>query len=117
MNERGRLHCRPVRGGTGDTRAVRAAIRKGVPGVEESISYQMPTYKLGGRRVLFFAGWKKHYSLYPVTDSLVAEFKDELEPYEISKGTIRFPLSAPAPVKLIERIAKFRAGEARVPTK
>jgi uncharacterized protein YdhG (YjbR/CyaY superfamily) len=51
------------------------------------------------------------YSLYPSTDRLVAAFKDELAPYEISKGTIRFPLSEPVPVKLIERIAKFRAKE------
>jgi len=38
-------------------------------------------------------------------------FKDELAPYEIHKGTIRFPLSQPVPVKLIGRIAKFRAKE------
>jgi len=51
------------------------------------------------------------YSLYPVTERVVAAFKDELAPYEISKGTIRFPLSQPVPVRLIGRIAKFRAKE------
>jgi uncharacterized protein YdhG (YjbR/CyaY superfamily) len=61
--------------------------------------------------VLFFAGWKQHYSLYPVTERVAAAFKDELAPYEVKKGTIRFPLSEPAPLKLIERIAKFRAKE------
>jgi uncharacterized protein YdhG (YjbR/CyaY superfamily) len=61
--------------------------------------------------VLYFAGWAKHYSLYPAGDRLVAAFKDSLAPYEISKGTIRFPLSQPVPEKLIERIAKFRAKE------
>jgi len=45
------------------------------------------------------------------TMRLLAEFKDELAMYEIEKGTIRFPLSGPVPVKLIERIAKFRATE------
>jgi uncharacterized protein YdhG (YjbR/CyaY superfamily) len=62
--------------------------------------------------VVYFAGWKQHYSLYPATDHLVAAFKDDLAPYEINKRTIRFPLSEPVPVKLIERIAKFRAKEA-----
>jgi uncharacterized protein YdhG (YjbR/CyaY superfamily) len=38
-------------------------------------------------------------------------FKDDLAPYKVNKGTIRFPLSQPVPVKLIERIAKFRAKE------
>jgi uncharacterized protein YdhG (YjbR/CyaY superfamily) len=90
---------------------VRRAIRRAVPGAEESISYQIPAYKMQGGRVLYFAGWKQHYSLYPATDLLVEAFKDELAPYTISKGTIRFPLSEPVPVKLIERIARFRAKE------
>jgi len=71
----------------------------------------MPTYKLHGARVHFFAGWKDHYSLYPAGERLVAAFKDELASHEVIKGTIRFPLSEPVPVKLIGRIAKFRAKE------
>jgi uncharacterized protein YdhG (YjbR/CyaY superfamily) len=62
--------------------------------------------------VFFFAGWKQHYSLYPASEALVEAFKDDLAPYKLSKGTIRFPLSEPVPVKLIERLAKFRAKEA-----
>src|SRR4030095_5052446 len=46
---------------------VRSTIRKALPRTEEVISYQMPTYKLHGSPVLYFAGWKKHYSLYPAT--------------------------------------------------
>ncbi len=91
---------------------VRSTIRKAVPGADEMISYQIPTFKLHGAPVLSFAGWKQHYSLYGATDRVVAAFKDELAPYELSKGTIRFPLSERVPVKLIERIAKFRAKEA-----
>jgi uncharacterized protein YdhG (YjbR/CyaY superfamily) len=87
---------------------VRSTIRKAVPDADEVISYQIPTFKLRGYPVLCFAGWKQHYSLYPATD-LVAAFKNDLARYEVSKGTIRFPLSQPIPVKLIERIAKFRA--------
>jgi|SRR5579859_2236662 len=95
----------------GVLKRVRSIIRKAVPGAEEVISYQIPAYKLQGGAVLYFAGWKHHYSLYPAGGRLVAVFKDDLAPYEISKGTIRFPLSEPIPVKLIERIAKFRAKE------
>ena len=91
---------------------VRAILRKAVPGAEEVISYQIPAIRLDGRLVLFFAGWKEHYSLYPSTDRLVAALKDDLAPYEVSKGTIRFPLAAAVPVKVIERIARFKVKEA-----
>src|SRR5262245_33634612 len=88
---------------------VRAAIRKGAPGVQESISYGIPTYKLDGRAVIYFAGWKQHYSIYPANAELVAAFRKELAPYEVNdKGTIRFPLSAPVPTTLIGRLAAFR---------
>ena len=93
-------------------RRVRRAIRKAMPGADEAISYQIPTYKLHGAYVIYFAGWKKHYSLYPATRNLVVAFKQELAPYEVTKGTIRFPLSQPVPVRLIERIAKCLAKEA-----
>jgi uncharacterized protein YdhG (YjbR/CyaY superfamily) len=90
---------------------VRSTIRRAVPQAQEVISYQIPAYKLPGGIVLYFAGWKQHYSLYPAIGPLVAAFKDQLAPYKLSKGTIRFPLSEPVPVKLIARIAKFRAKE------
>ena len=92
---------------------VRSTIRRAVPDAEETISYKIPAYKLQGGTVLYFAGWKKHYSLYPVTGRIVAALKDDLIPYEVNnKGTVRFSLSQPVPVKLIERIAKFRVEEA-----
>lgn len=90
---------------------VRSAIRTALPEAEEVISYKIPTYKLRGGAVLYFAGWKQHYSLYPATERVVAAFKDELASYHVNKGTIRFPHSQPVPVKLIGRIAKFRAKE------
>ena len=88
---------------------VRGAILKGVPAAEEGISYQMPTYRLDSLPFMYFAGWKNHFSVYPITDALVAAFGDELANYEIRKGTLRFSYSEPVPEKLIERIAKFRA--------
>lgn len=96
----------------GALRKVRGAIRKALPKAEEIISYQIPAYKLNGRIVIFFAGWKAHYSIYPAQRRLVAAFKEKLAPYEVNnKGTIRFPLSEPVPVRLIEAIARFRAKE------
>ena len=90
---------------------VRNIIRKAVPGAEETISYGIPAYKLHGTPVLFLAGWRQHYSLYPGTGKFVAAIKDDLARYQVSKGTIRFPLSEPVRVKLIERIARLRAKE------
>lgn len=94
-------------------RRVRSIIRKAVPAAVEVISYQLPAYKLAeGPGVLCFAAWKQHYSLYPASDELVAAFKGALTTYRVSKGTLRFPFSEPVPVKLIERVARFRAKEA-----
>jgi uncharacterized protein YdhG (YjbR/CyaY superfamily) len=90
---------------------VRGAIRKAAPGSQEVISYKMPTYKLHGCRLLYFAVWKQHYSIYAATEQVVAAFQAELASYEVDKGTIRFPLSEPVPVKLIGRITRFRARE------
>jgi uncharacterized protein YdhG (YjbR/CyaY superfamily) len=61
---------------------VRRAIRKALPKAEEVISYKMPACKLNGSIVVYFAGWKNHYSLYPAGERLVAAFKDELGPYK-----------------------------------
>jgi len=89
---------------------VRSAIQKGLPRATEVISYSIPAYRVDGRVVVYFAGWKEHYSVYPATAPLVEAFNDRLAPYEVNnKGTIRFPLSEPVPVKLIADIARFRA--------
>ena len=90
---------------------VRDAIRKAIPDAEETITYQMPTYKVSGVATIYFAGWKEHFSIYPATQTLLDDLGDELARYKIVKGTIRFPLSDPPPAKLIGRIAKQRANE------
>lgn len=97
----------------GVLRRVRASIRKAVPAAEETISYQIPAYKLNGTCVVYFAGWKGHYSLYPVTDTVRAALGTRLAGYEMSKGTIRFPYADPVPAKLIERLVALLAREAR----
>lgn len=93
-------------------RRVRQIIRSVTPGADEVISYGIPAFKIDGRTVLYVAGWKAHYSLYPSSKALELAFEKELAPYGLShKGTIRFPLSEPVPERLIARIARFRVNE------
>ncbi|MGA2569801.1 MAG: DUF1801 domain-containing protein [Terracidiphilus sp.] len=96
---------------------VRNTIRKAVPRAEETISYKMPTYKLDGERLMYFAGWKQHYSIYPATKKLLAALKDDLREHDVVKSTVRFPLDKPVPVRLIAKMAKFRARELAKPGK
>ena len=88
---------------------VRAAIRSAVPEAEEGIGYRMPGFKLHGKSLLYFAGFKEHYSLFAASGTFFATLKDELSGYGLRKGTVRFPLTKPVPVRLISRIAKLRA--------
>ena len=91
---------------------VRAAIRKGIPDADESISYGIPAFKVNGRAVIYCAAFTGHYSIYPATTTLVEALGEALAPYEYNgKGTIRFPLDRPVPVRLITRIAHLRARE------
>jgi uncharacterized protein YdhG (YjbR/CyaY superfamily) len=88
---------------------LRAAIKKAVPEAVEGIGYRMPGYKLHGKPMLYFAAFKKHYSLFAASGTFFAALEDELRGYELRKGTVHFPLNQPVPVELIERIAKLRA--------
>jgi uncharacterized protein YdhG (YjbR/CyaY superfamily) len=87
----------------------RAAIRRAVPEAVEGIGYRMPGYKLHGKPLLYFAGFKEHYSLFAASGTFFATLEDELRGYELRRGTVHFPLTKPVPVKLISRIAKLRA--------
>ena len=91
--------------------SLRTTIRAAAPGAKEKISYQMPAFELEGNLV-YFAAFKKHIGFYP-TSSGIAAFRRELSAYDVSKGTVRFPLDKPLPLKLIGRIVKFRAAENR----
>ena len=91
---------------------VRATIRKALPSATEGISYQIPVYKLNGAMVLYFAGYERHYAVYPATPRLIRELEGELEGLLHNKATIRFPLPGSVPARLIARIAKLRAAEA-----
>lgn len=77
----------------------------------------MPTYKIDGRPVLHFAAWKKHFSIYPVTEALLAKLGKQLAAYEIENVTVRFPYEGKTPTALITRIAKLLAAEMAPVTK
>lgn len=87
---------------------VRRRIRAVVPGASETISYRVPAMTLNGRHLVYFAGWKRHISLYPVPDADEALAR-ELAPYLAGRGTVRFPLDAPIPYDLIERLVALLA--------
>ena len=91
---------------------VRTTIRKMAPGAEETISYQIPTFKLNGSYLIYFAGFKNHISLYPAPRG-AEEFKKELAAYEGGKGTVRFPLDKSIPFDLIKRIVKYKIKESQ----
>jgi len=91
---------------------LRRAIRRALPKAEEVIAYNMPTYKIDGKNVVFFAAWKNHCALYPATKKVLTTFATELEAFEVEKGTIRLAHDAKVSTKLIEDIAKLRAKEA-----
>jgi uncharacterized protein YdhG (YjbR/CyaY superfamily) len=89
---------------------LRAVIKAAAPGAVERISYRMPTFDIRGKHVVFFAGYKQHVGFYP-NPSAIEAFKEELRPYNTSKGTVQFPLDEPLPIDLIRRMVEFRVAE------
>ena len=91
---------------------VRSLLRRALPGAEETLSYGIPAYRQHRRVVLYFAGWREHFSLYPVSRRLAQAMREELKPYAQSgRGTVRFPLGEKVPVRVITRFAKLRLNE------
>jgi len=89
---------------------IREIIRKAAPDAIESIAYGMPAYKLNGKPLVYFAGYKSHIGFY-ATPSGHTEFSGELSKYKQGKGSVQFPLSEPIPFDLIKRIVEFRVRE------
>lgn len=94
-------------------KAIRDAIREVVPDAVNSFSYRIPGVKLDGKALVWYAGFRNHTSLYPIGDAIRRRFAAELEGYETSRGTVRFPLDKPIAIELVKRLVKARIEEVR----
>ena len=92
---------------------VRERILDVVPGAEEKISYGIPTVSLGGRHLVYFAGWKHHVGIYPVPRADGA-LEQEIAPYRAAKDSLHFPYTKPIPYDLIEKVAEFLLERRRI---
>lgn len=93
---------------------VRVTIHAAVPNGSEIISYQIPAFTVEGKTVVFFAGWAKHISVYPVPAGDTA-FEAAIAPYHASKGTLKFLLAEPIPYDLIGRVAALLVAQRGLP--
>ena len=90
--------------------SMRQIIKSVIPGAIETISYQIPTFKINNKNIVHFSAYKKHIGLYP-GPSTIEHFKEELSQYKWSKGAVQFPLDNPIPSELVKKIVIFRARE------
>ena len=90
---------------------VRAEVHRLVPDVTEAISYGLPTFKLRGRSLFAFGGWKEHCSIYPMSGSFLDANADALKGYDRTKGSLHFTTDAPLPDALLEDLVRRRVAE------
>lgn len=94
-----------------DLKKIGAAIRAVAPDAVHGVSYGIPSFRLDGRMLLWYAAWKEHTSVYPLTVGARRAIGADIKKYKTSKGTIQFPLSAAPPLALVKRIARARVAE------
>ncbi len=83
--------------------AIRRLIATSVPGVRESIRYQMPVFTIDGIYLVYVGAWKHHIGLYPIP-ALPADLESDVAPFRTKTDTVRFLYKRPIPYELIERL-------------
>jgi uncharacterized protein YdhG (YjbR/CyaY superfamily) len=86
---------------------LRRTIKSVVPDAVEVISYQIPTFKLNGRMLVSYAGFKEHCSFFPGAGPVDAH-ADELKSFATSKGTVRFTPEKPLSAALVKKLIRTR---------
>jgi uncharacterized protein YdhG (YjbR/CyaY superfamily) len=94
---------------------VRAAVRRLVPEAEDTISYDMPAFRLDGRFLVSYAAWTRHCSLYPLTESFLAAHAAELEGFGRTKGSIHFTAAKPLEPDLLDDLIRARVEDVASP--
>jgi uncharacterized protein YdhG (YjbR/CyaY superfamily) len=97
--------------------AIRAIVRAQARDAEERISYGIPSFRIFDRGFLWYAGWRAHASLYPLNAAMRRDHARALAGYELSKGTVRFPLDEPLPVALVRSLVRARIAELQATAK
>jgi uncharacterized protein YdhG (YjbR/CyaY superfamily) len=90
---------------------VRAVIRAVAPQATETISYQMPAFRYKGRRLVYYAAFRDHFSLFPASYAVMEKLSRELAPFRSGRGTLRFTVDQPLPDALVVRIIELRLAE------
>jgi uncharacterized protein YdhG (YjbR/CyaY superfamily) len=90
---------------------VRRAVHAAAPGAEECISYGMPAFRLNGKLIAGFTAAANHCSFHPMSGDTVATLEADLDGYDTSRGTIRFPARAALPARLVRKLVKARIAE------
>lgn len=92
------------------TMEVREIIREVMPGAGEAISYNMPSFTINGKSVIWYAAWKSHLSIYPLTAAMEKNIEG-LAAYKGAKNAMQMPIGSTLPVALIRKMVKARLQE------
>lgn len=90
---------------------VRERISAIIPWAEQGISYGVPVFKVGGKRVAGFAAFAKHLTYAPHSGTALAKLGDELAAYKVAKGSFQFPMDVPLDPELLGKLIGVRLAE------